>query len=121
MNKPVQWIIWVVALVAINIPTILIASFSLFGTAEGTSIFSVDYLIAAGILLLGNIIILQLFLAIRKNRYQAFVYGLSVTVAQAIGFYLIGMFYFKLGPIILGASILLAISLLIKEIKYRSH
>lgn len=117
MNKTVQWIIWVLALVAINIPTILMASFSLFGTAEGTSIFSVDYLIAAGILLLGNIIIIQLFLAIRKGRSQGFIYGLTVAVAQTIGLYLIGMVYLTAGLIIMGVSILAAIGLLIKTIK----
>ena len=117
MNKTVQWIIWVLALVAINIPTISIASFSLFGTAEGTSIFSIDYLIAAGILLLGNIIIIQLFLAIRKGRYQGFIFGLSVAVAQAIGLYLIVVLYFTAGLIIMGVSILTAIGLLFKTIK----
>lgn len=117
MNKTAQWIIWVLALVAINIPTILIASFSLFGTAEGTSIFSVDYLIVAGILLLGNIIIIQLFLAIRKGRYLGFIFGLSVAVAQAIGLYLIVELYFTAGLIIMGVSILTAIGLLFKSIK----
>lgn len=117
MNKTAQWIIWLLALVAINIPTILMASFSLFGTAEGTSIFSVDYLIAAGILFLGNIIIIQLFLTIRKGRYQGFIFGLSVAVAQAIGLYLIVMVYVTAGLIIMGVSILAAIGLLIKAIK----
>lgn len=119
MNKAVQWLIWVLALVAINIPTVLIASFSLFGTAEGTSILSVDYLIAAGILLLGNIIIIQLFLAISKGGYQGFIFGLSVVVAQAIGLYLIVKVYYTAGLIIIGLSILAAIVLLIKEIKSR--
>lgn len=117
MNKIAQWIIWILALVAINIPTILIASFSLFGTMEGTSIFSVDYLIAAGILLLCNIIIIQLFLAIRKGRYKGFIFGLSVAVAQATGLYLIFVLYFIAGLIITGVSILAAIGLLIKAIK----
>lgn len=119
MNKTIQWIIWGLALVAINIPTILIASFSLFGTPEGTSIFSVDYLIAAGILLLGNVINIQLFLAIRKGHSQGFIFGLSLVVAQTFGFYLFGQNYFTVGLIITGLSILAAIVLLIKEIKQR--
>ncbi|MFJ7936274.1 hypothetical protein [Sporosarcina sp. NPDC096371] len=117
MNKTIQWIIWALALVAINIPTILMASFSLFGTAEGTSIFSVDYLIAAGILLLGNIIILQLFLAIHKGHYQGFVIGLCAAVAQTIGLYLMGTVSFTAGFSILVGSILVAIGLLFWEIK----
>ena len=117
MNKTVQWIIWVLALVAINIPIIPIALFSLFGTAEGTSIFSIDYLIAAGILLIGNIIIIQLFLAIRKGRYQGFIFGLSVAVAQAIALYLIFTLYFTAWLIIMGVCILAAFVLLIKTIK----
>lgn len=117
MNKTIQWIIWGLALVAINIPTILIAAFSLFATTEGTSIFSVDYLIVIGILILANIIMIQLFLAIRKGHFKGFVFGLSVVVAQAIGLYLIVNTYFIVGAIIVGLSILAAIILLFKKVK----
>lgn len=117
MSKKIQWIIWGLALVAINTPTVLISSFSLFGTAEGTSIFSIDYLVAAIILLLGNIIIIQLLIAIRKGRYQEFVFGLSVAVAQAIGLYVTAITFSAAGLIITGLTILVAFGLLIKVIK----
>ncbi|MBF4500663.1 hypothetical protein IRY55_04730 [Savagea sp. SN6] len=46
MNKTLQWILTIaIGLVIISLAW-PIASFSLFGTAEGTSIFSIDYAIA---------------------------------------------------------------------------
>ena len=87
MNKTIQWMIWVLALVAVNIPVVSLASFSLFSTAEGVGFLSVDYLIAAGILLVGNIVMIQLFLAIRKNHMKGFIYGLLVATLEAVGLY----------------------------------
>lgn len=117
MSKAVQWIIWVLAVVAINIPATLIAAFSLFGTAEGTSIFSLDYLLAFGILLLSNIVILQLAIVIGKGRRKEFIFGLLAAVVQAIGIYIIVDWSYTAGLIITGIGIFAAILLLINALK----
>lgn len=117
MNKTLQWIIWILALIAINIPTLSFASFALFGTAEGTSIFSIDYLLAVGILIAGNIITVQLFLAIRKNHYTGFLYGLLTAVSQSAGLYLFAVTFATPWLYLTGFSILVAIVLLILQIK----
>lgn len=116
MNKIGQWIVWSLALLAVNIPTISLALFSLFATAEGTSIFSIDYLIALGIILVGNIISIQLFLAIRKKHSRSFVHGLLVAVAQGLGLYLVTLTFNPIWLIVVGISIVLALVLLVKEV-----
>lgn len=66
-NKKWYWALFVVTVLVINVFAFPIALFSLFGTAEGTSIFSLDYFIAAGILLLANAVNIQLFLSLRRG------------------------------------------------------
>ncbi|KAA0955345.1 hypothetical protein FQ085_15575 [Planococcus sp. ANT_H30] len=116
MNKTIQWVIWAIVLVAINIPTISFASFSLFGTAEETRIFSMDYVIAGLVLILGNIIVIHLFLAIRRNHFLSFIYGLLVAVAEAVGLYVFIGTFNAIFLTITGISIVAAIILLIYEL-----
>lgn len=66
-NKKWYWALFVVTVFVVNVFAFPIALFSLFGTAEGTSIFSLDYFIAAGILLLANAVNIQLFLSLRRG------------------------------------------------------
>ncbi|GKV67417.1 MULTISPECIES: hypothetical protein [Sporosarcina] len=115
MNKTVQWIIWVLALIAINLPAISFASFALFGTSEGTSLFSIDYLIAALIVMLANVINLQLFIVIKRNHYKGFIYGLILAVMEAGSLYLFAFTFYMPWMIISGIIILAAIGLLVKE------
>lgn len=82
MKKLVYWIIWSLVVITINIGAIPIAAFSLFGTAEGTSIFSVDYLIAFLIVVVANIVTVQLFIAIRNDNKNAFLIGLIIAILQ---------------------------------------
>jgi hypothetical protein len=88
MKKTMYWIIWGLALVVINLGAIPIALFSLFGTPEGTSIFSVDYLIAFSIFLLANIVSIQLFIAARRQDMKGFLFGLLLAIIEAISFVL---------------------------------
>ena len=88
MKKTMYWIIWGLALVVINLGAIPIALFSLFGTAEGTSIFSVDYLVAFSIILLANIVSIQLFIAARRQDMKGFLLGLLFAIIEAISFVL---------------------------------
>lgn len=117
MNKTFQWIIWVLALIAVNIPILTLASFSLFSSAEGASILSIDYLIAASIIIVGNIITTQLFFTIYKNHYTAFIYGLLTAVAQSVGLYLFTVTFAIPWLYLTGLSVLLALVLLILQIK----
>lgn len=120
MNKPIQYIIWSLIFTVVNLSAIQIASFSLFTTKEGTSIFSLDYLIAFAILLVANFTTIQLFLAIRKSHQKELIIGLIIAALQAIGLYiLIYTTMFNFGLILSVISISAALVLLIVELKKR--
>ena len=63
MKKSMYWIILGLVLVVVNLAAIPISSFSLFGADEGTSIFSIDYLMAFAILVIPNIVTISLFIS----------------------------------------------------------
>ena len=88
MNKLMSWIIWGLVLIVINMGAFPIALFSLFGTAEGTSIFSIDYLIAFSIMLLANIVTIQLFIAARRQDQKGFLFGLIFAIMEVCAFVL---------------------------------
>lgn len=120
MNKTIQYIILSLIFIVINLSAFQIASFSLFTTKEGTSIFSLDYLFAFGIMIVANFITIQLFLAIRKNQQKGFILGLIIAALQAIGFYiLIYNTMINFGLILCIISILAALVLLFIELKKR--
>ena len=117
MNKTVMGLLAILATLAINIGTLPLAFFSLFGTAEGTSIFTMDYLIFALILILANIITLQLFIALIKNRKRLFSYGLILAILEIVLFVLLyntdlGYSFFYIGSAII---VLIALVLIIKS------
>lgn len=89
MKKSMYWIIWSLAFIVINIGIFPIAAFSLFGTAEGTSIFSLDYLIAFSIIILANIISIQLFVSSRRQDQKSFLFGLILAIIEACSFVLL--------------------------------
>ncbi|MGN1401997.1 MAG: hypothetical protein ACI4XL_10880 [Bacillus sp. (in: firmicutes)] len=84
MKKIVYWIIWCLALVTINLGAFPIAMFSLFDTAEGTSIFSLDYAIAFAIIVFANIITVQLFISLRKHDQISFIIGLMIAIIEVL-------------------------------------
>ena len=89
MKKAIYWMIWGLTLAAINVGAFPIAVFSLFGTVEGTSIFSIDYLIAFSIILFANIIPFQLFISIRKQDQEGFLFGLILAIIEVCSFVLL--------------------------------
>lgn len=113
MKKLIYWIIWSLVFIVINIEALLIANFSLFGTAEGTSIFSLDYLIAFGIIVLANIISIQLFISSRKQDQKSFLFGLVIAIIQVCAFVIL---FSKIGITLAAISIIGAATLLIKSI-----
>ncbi|MCM3324776.1 hypothetical protein [Cytobacillus kochii] len=119
MNKIIQWIIWSLIIIVVNLSAVLIAMFSLFGTQEGTSIFSLDYAIAIGIILVANFITIQLFFAIRNSHQKGFILGLIVAVLQAFSLYLLINTFLNLSIILIAVSIIAALVLLVIEIKNR--
>lgn len=120
MNRTIQYIILLLIFIVINLSAFQIASFSLFTTKEGTSIFSLDYLIAFGIMIVANFIIIQLFLAIRKSHQKGFILGLIIATLQAISLYtFIYTTMFDLGLILSIILILVALVLLFIELKKR--
>lgn len=89
MKKSTYWIIWSLVVIIINIGVIPIAGFSLFTVTEGTSIFSVDYLVAFLIILFANIASIQLFISSRKQDQKSFLLGLILVVIEVCAFILI--------------------------------
>lgn len=84
MQKSMYWIIWSLVFIIINIGAFPIAIFSLFGTAEGTSIFSLDYLIAFFIIVLANLISIQLFISSRSQDQKGFLFGLIIAIIRSV-------------------------------------
>lgn len=110
MNKLIYWIIWSLVFISINIGAFPIAAFSLFGTSEETSIFSLDYLLAFSIIVLANIISIQLLISLRKKDQKGFLLGLIFAILEVCSFILIS-------TALAAISIVGAVVLLIKSIK----
>ncbi|MDV6378687.1 hypothetical protein ORD22_10715 [Sporosarcina sp. GW1-11] len=117
MNKIAQWIIWFLVLIPNSILVYLFISFSLFGTAEGASPSSIDYLIAVAIVLITNITTIQLVVAIQKQRSQGFIYGVIVAVAQILGLYVFAITFSIIGLVITVISMFVALILLVRALK----
>ena len=83
-NKKWYWALFVVTVFVVNVFAFPIALFSLFGTAEGTSIFSLDYFIAAGILLLANAVNIQLFLSLRRGDERLVLAGFLLAALEVL-------------------------------------
>lgn len=83
-NKKWYWALFVVTVLVVNVFAFPIALFSLFGTAEGTSIFSLDYFIAAGIVLLANAVNIQLFLSLRRGDERLVLAGFLLAALEVL-------------------------------------
>ncbi|MBD3107534.1 hypothetical protein IEO70_04075 [Bacillus sp. AGMB 02131] len=88
MKKSLYLFIWVLVAIVINMGAFPVAMFSLFGTPEGTSIFSLDYLIAFIIVFLANIVTIQIFVAMRKNNKTVFLSGVAFAILESLAFVL---------------------------------
>jgi len=66
-----------------------LALFSLFDTLSGTSIFSIDYLIAFTTLFIPNILTISLFVLVKKENLIGFLIGLMLTVVEVIAMVII--------------------------------
>ena len=104
MKKSMYWSIWGLVLVIINLSTIPIALFSLFGTAEGTSIFSIDYLIAFAILFIPNIVTISLFVSAKKENLTEFFIGVGLAIVEVIA--MVSIFFDILESIMLCAVLI---------------
>ncbi|WP_042347643.1 hypothetical protein [Bacillus massiliigorillae] len=116
MNKLIYWIIWTLVVITINIGAFPIALFSLFATQEGTSIFSIDYLIAFSIILVANVLSIQLFIAARRQNQKRFIIGLVAAVIQVIAIMLFMNTSFTASIPLAGLSVLTGIVLLVRSI-----
>ncbi|WP_050616406.1 hypothetical protein [Bacillus testis] len=117
MKKSMYWMIWILALIVINIGAIPLALFSLFDTAEGTSIFSLDYLIAFSIIVLANLITIHLFISARKQDQKGFLSGLVIVIIEACSFvlFIYSMGAFSISAVLAAISVVGAVILLIKS------
>ncbi|MFJ7746857.1 hypothetical protein [Peribacillus sp. NPDC097295] len=117
MKKTIYGVIWGLVLIVINMGAFPIALFSLFGTSEGTSIFSLDYLIAFSIVLLANIITIQLFISFRRQNQKDFLIGLIIAIIEVCSFVLFinGNMDYSISLTLAALSVVGAILLLIRS------
>lgn len=87
-NKTMYWILWAIALVGINIPGIGLAIWSTFAGTEDAKFLWIA--IAIVIFLLLNMGIIQMFIAIKQEKYRFFGIGLLVTAVQFIAMMILG-------------------------------
>ncbi|KAB7704706.1 hypothetical protein F9802_16125 [Bacillus aerolatus] len=121
MNKAWFWFTWVLTFIVVNLAAVPIAMFALFGTQEGTSIFSADYAVAAGIFLLSNFITLQMLIAGRKDYKKGFLVGLNVAVLQVAGLVVFISTISTAAIIFTMVIIVIAAVLLIQELRRRRY
>lgn len=85
MNKTLQWLLTIAITIVIARTSGLIASFSLFGTPEGTSLFSIYFLIAGLIFVIPLLVVVLLILAIIKENTRWIYRGyLLATLEMAV-------------------------------------
>lgn len=84
MNKTLQWILTIaIGLVIISLAW-PIASFSLFGTAEGTSIFSIDYAVAFLLVILPLLVVALLAVATYRGVTQWVYIGYGLATVEML-------------------------------------
>ena len=84
MNKTFQWILTIaIGLVIISLAC-PIASFSLFGTAEGTSIFSIDYAIAFLLIIIPLLVVVLLAVATYRGVMQWVYVGYGLATVEML-------------------------------------
>ncbi len=126
MKKSTYWIIWGLVLVIINLCAFPLSAFSLFVTPEGTSIFSMDYLIAFAILFIPNIVMISLFVSAKKENLKEFLIGLGLAVIEVIAMIIIILYTsasfasFVVCAVLIGPCAVGGIILLVKSIFYSS-
>ncbi len=74
-------------------------------TPTGTPVILLDYAVLLGLIIIVNIIIVQLFLALKTLNFKAFLYGLLVGLLQTIGLYMFLDTSVKLGLLFIIISI----------------
>lgn len=121
MNKAMHWLLIGAITVVIVIPSWLIASFSLFGTSEDTSIFSLDFLVAGIIFSIPLLVIILLILALTRNAMKWVYRGYALATLEML--VLVGIVYSSL-PFILFAIGIIVVSIVsifgIRQVTKRS-
>lgn len=124
-----SWLLFGLALIGINLGTIPITIFvlfdPLFDTLTGKNIFSIDYLIAFGILIIPNIVTIVLFVLAKKEAMTEFFTCLGLAVIEVVALVLIFFTTFEyvmifvliIGLCTVGAAILLIKSIIRPSVK----
>ena len=94
MNKVMHGLLIATITVVIIIPSWLIASFSLFATPEGTSIFSLDFLVAGIIFIIPLLVVILLILALTRNAMTWVYRGYALATLEML--VLVGLVYSSL-------------------------
>lgn len=80
-------------------------------------VISLDYVVLIGCIIMVNVIIVQLFLALKTLNFKAFLCGLLVGLLQTIGLYMFLDTSVQFGLLLVIISIIAAMVLLILESK----
>lgn len=94
MNKVIHWLLTGAITVVIAMTSWLIASFSLFATPEGTSIFSLDFLVAGIIFIIPLLVVILLILALTRNAMTWVYRGYMLATLEML--VLVGLVYASL-------------------------
>ncbi len=110
MSKPVYWVLWVAALVSVNVFVIPLAFFT---PSEEGSEFVTEMLLMLIVFLLCNLVSIQLFLAAMKENQNSFSQGLICA-----GLFVVSMFFIWKGVVVRLAVIALIVSLVAAAILF---
>ncbi|AIQ37949.1 MULTISPECIES: hypothetical protein [unclassified Paenibacillus] len=116
-NKTMYWVVWIIALIGINCYAFPLAIWSTFaGTEEAKWLW---ILIAVGIYLLLNLGIIQMYIAIKQDKFRFVWIGLIVAVVQFIAMMILGGEFEGDMPLLLG-TLAVFIILIIAQ-RYDNH
>lgn len=116
-NKTMYWVVWIIALIGINCYALPLAIWSTFaGTEEAKWLW---ILIAVGVYLLLNLGIIQMYIAIKQDKFRFVWIGLIVAVVQFIAMMILGGEFEGDMPLLLGTLAVFIILIIVQ--RYDNH
>ncbi|OCA80841.1 hypothetical protein [Pseudobacillus wudalianchiensis] len=121
MNKVLFWLSWGLAFLIINLSTLPIAAFILYGPEDEAGVFSTPFIRVVGLFFIINLITLQMFIAGRKENKRGFAVGLSIAVLQVAGIIIFMSTISTTAVLFVMLVLVIAAVLLVKEIRRRAY
>lgn len=121
--KRTYWFLWGIATLAVNGSAFPITILAFFNRQSSESLGFQDYLIFLNILLLCNMVIIQMFIALKRQSSERFFRGLSAAILLVSSLIFFFITVTKAGVIFILFSVTVSAILLASEVinpKYRS-